>query len=463
MKINEILKNLKLEIDRAHRINVDENKKSEGGIPDFVTACNGVQRYFNAAARRNLKLLASTLYSNDIDLQSSIDEDQLFNIVKQCVADFHAENKLCDSADYNQVKKDLVSTIRHSVHLKSLVFTHYFPAWTLGMERVSRIDTGPMRIITRDEWIDSVDFSDSVKENHRFQPEKNNKWKEELREVLKNPSSDIILGGLSATIFNAIEKWPAIIRVTLSGKEITLSRKLARIIGKSGLDGISLLFENADVFSQQTLNDERLPPFGSSSLVEINNYLCLPGSTLSNRIPIISPKLSAKHLEASRVGLESIGFVLTSLAEPDKAISPGLCQRWATALDWYGEGNREENDAIAVTKIATCLDILSCGGKYGGILDMIGHLLDLDENTIILKKPAEKSLADVVRDIYDNGRSKILHGTHTNRLQSFSTLRKISEQLAGSALLKAVTLLPKYKGEDIDTGFRSMGLAAVDA
>jgi hypothetical protein len=148
--------------------------------------------------------------------------------------------------------------------------------------------------------------------------------------------------------------------------------------------------------------------------------------------------------------------VIESLASFKPHKHQGLINRWATALDWFAEGSREKNDAIAVAKIATALDVLACVGKFGGILSMLENLFSITDNTQVIGGESPKTLRQLVKKIYDDGRSKILHGSYANRLESYAELRVPAEYVTRIALLESVIRLKSYNGDDKNTAFRDM-------
>lgn len=67
------------------------------------------------------------------------------------------------------------------------------------------------------------------------------------------------------------------------------------------------------------------------------------------------------------------------------------------------------------------------------------------------------TLAKVIKGIYDQGRSRILHGNHHDRLKPFVKERAQAEQIANAVLLEAALRLSVYRGEDDDDdAFRTM-------
>jgi hypothetical protein len=260
------------------------------------------------------------------------------------------------------------------------------------------------------------------------------------------------------SVFSAIKKTPAMIKITIEGYERDYSYKLANLIAKTTLDSISLLF-NKDVFYQQILLSERTVPVMTHGIIETDGNLWLPSSSLSSRIHSMSPNDANISLQKSdnKKTIQAISKILFALKNPEESNYPKLSSRWATALDWYAEGIREQNDAIALAKIASSLDVLSKGGKNKGILDMLKKLFNVSENHIILKDiKKEISLKEFVAEMYDDGRSKILHGTHHQRLKSFKKQREQASVIARIALLECLFLLDDYMEEDLEDGFREL-------
>jgi hypothetical protein len=199
-----------------------------------------------------------------------------------------------------------------------------------------------------------------------------------------------------------------------------------------------------------------LIPISTNSLVETNGFLWLPGIGLSSRFPKISNDAAVQALSKMDEFIGAAGWILNALVDPACHSYPKLANRWATALDWLAEAGREKSDAIALAKIGTCLDVLSCVGKFGGILDMLVQLLEIPEETVIFDGRKPKTLKSFVRETYDDGRSKILHGTHYERLISFSEQRSRADMVARIALIECAIRLQSYAGSDTDIAFRAI-------
>ena len=237
------------------------------------------------------------------------------------------------------------------------------------------------------------------------------------------------------------------------------SQKLAIIVAKTALDSISLLLllllGNDKLFLQQAIYGERLIPIYFYSLIETDGYLWGPGNGLSDRVICHSKHTLEDCLDKSKSVIPPLVYILHGLLAPEQHPSPKLAMRWATALNWLAEGCRESNDSIAMAKLGSSLDVLSCGGKTDGISKMVSNLLQIKEDTVVLKNQC-KTLKQLIRKIYEDGRSKVLHGTYYDRLESFEIERKHAFDIARETLLSAAICLHEYKGGDRDTAFRSM-------
>ncbi|MDK2595223.1 HEPN domain-containing protein [Pseudoalteromonas obscura] len=431
----------------------------EHGIPCFVTAMpQGGQVNFTPTANECLRKLAIVIFENRRPEQPRIELPDYINQARQAVAnlfvagDFDEYVRTGDRSVINKLKLETENLISKCVK----EFTHYFPAWTLGMESENPFVLGPVSLISRENWIDTVDFPQKGKDTYLGETDANNNWKNLLKEALKSPNHQTEILGLASTVYHVVKDCPSLIKVTVTGFEKDYSRKLALIVSKTALDSLSLLLGQRSYFLQQALHEERLGPIHTHRLVETNGNLWLPGGGLSDRVGRLPKERREKFIKEIESFFPSIISILEGLLNPGKHSHPKLVMRWATALDWFGEACRESSDSVAIAKLGTSLDVLSNGGKFGGIADMVSNLLGMDRKTHIIKQDKPKTLNELIKQIYDDGRSKVLHGTYYDRLESLEAERKHAYQIARLTLISAVKCLCEYTGEDNDKAFRKM-------
>ena len=92
MGLKAELKALVDELDQIHKGATPWSE--EPGIPDFVTAENGMQRFFTRKAREALGQFSSTLHQNRPQKSVKIESEAYQKVVRQTVADLHAAGEL---------------------------------------------------------------------------------------------------------------------------------------------------------------------------------------------------------------------------------------------------------------------------------------------------------------------------------------------------------------------------------
>jgi hypothetical protein len=100
--------------------------------------------------------------------------------------------------------------------------------------------------------------------------------------------------------------------------------------------------------------------------------------------------------------------------------------------------------------------VLSAGGKYAGIATMVSNLLDIEGDREVIGGENPLTLNKAIKEIYDDGRSKILHGTYFNRLEAMKIERERAFFFARIALIESAVRLIKYDGADNDDVFKTI-------
>lgn len=450
---NDTLNDLILELDRTHTAAYDQSEefRSNRDFPNFATAANGEVRNFYKSARSLLRILTATLYEQHTFFKKHIDEKRFAELVRQVVVDLHASEVL---ARTSRPYHNLVAELTERVNKGCQTFTHSFPAWTCGVEATGAWTFGPVTFMTWSQWLTCVDFSDQVKATYCGDSKANNRWKELLLGTIKD-SNSTEPDGLARLFVSAVTTCPAVLRVEVSGLDRNLSRKLGEIVCKSALDAVSLMIGQRQSFIQQALQVERLPPTGIDSIIESSGYLWLPGVHLTHRVPSLDHTHVRQHLNDSSSTLQALEHAINGLLDPSHP-HPQLASRWATALDWYAEGQRERSDAIALAKFGTSLDVLANGGRFKGIVNLLTHLLGIPKDYIISLGTKQSTLEKVIRTIYERGRSQILHGNRHDRMEAFDNDRNIAEYVAHLALITTALRLKSYTGADEAQAFITM-------
>lgn len=442
------------------RIHSDDFDWSEITIPDFTTAKNGYQVNFSRDAIIYMSEISEIIFNNLDKNKFKIELKRIKSFMRSVIANLFSSGKLdqytttSSIEEKRNIERELKEHIENLIVLNSKELTHHYSAQTVFSHHHPLICIGPVQISNRKDWIKNNDYSTDIMDTHYNQKKLNYKWKEQVIKLLIHEKTKT--SSLADDIYDFIKTGNSVISIKLNNIETELSTKLSRLISKTTLDALSLFFGSKDCFLQNTLYEDRLPPVGYKKIKSRNGYLTIAGFTLSNRIPHRSANDFIQELQKFDNIIKGFSFIIFGLSDPDSHPYPQLANRWATALEWYAEAQRETNESIALAKLGTCLDILSCGGKKVGITNLICHLLRVDENHPVTVGKQDIKLKDVIAKLYNYGRSQILHGNHVDRLQTFEKECSAASYFARIALLEIADRLQHYQGEDSPTAFRTI-------
>ncbi|MFC3080121.1 hypothetical protein ACFODL_18620 [Phenylobacterium terrae] len=130
---------------------------------------------------------------------------------------------------------------------------------------------------------------------------------------------------------------------------------------------------------------------------------------------------------------EAIGL-LTSIGDASPRLN--LLRALVQALQWFYAGCREESDAIAVVNFMASLDALAGGTRAKGILELLEARFRLKRVDPI--HPGGPSFKSTVEELYNSGRSRLVHGTSEWIGHDFTERRALAEELARLALLECL-------------------------
>jgi len=217
-----------------------------------------------------------------------------------------------------------------------------------------------------------------------------------------------------------------------------------------------LWFGRRDLLRQLLLADERAVPVLTRTLTYLEPAGWAVGGTTNPRGWVLEPIDAADFTHKMRVQLDAVGGTLRSLVEgvPTRH-APNLDRRWLTALFWYGEACREPHTFVAIGKLGVCLDVLSGGGEGEGILAMATNLTGNKPDDVVVPGRS-MTLKQMVKAIYSNGRSQILHGGRLGLLEPLEPILSYASDLARVALQVSVIRLASYRGPDEKEAFRTM-------
>ena len=137
---------------------------------------------------------------------------------------------------------------------------------------------------------------------------------------------------------------------------------------------------------------------------------------------------------------DSAGNAIRYFTHGESAVhNPKIMNALLQALLWFHEGARERVDVMAIVKFCSSMDALACGNRTKGISDLIqSHFSVTDVPQL------EKNL----KQLYNDGRSRAVHGTSDRLGHDWSSFRSRAEFLARGCLIGSLVRTAKYGGPD---------------
>jgi hypothetical protein len=125
---------------------------------------------------------------------------------------------------------------------------------------------------------------------------------------------------------------------------------------------------------------------------------------------------------------DQVGEALFAYVQPVRAVTrPKVMNALFLSLWWYHEACREAQDQIATTKFAASMDALASRKKAGGIIALIGARLGHEPDDPLMTDG--RTTKALVAQIYDAGRSRLIHGSSDDFAHDWTQLRGSAEAI----------------------------------
>ena len=129
--------------------------------------------------------------------------------------------------------------------------------------------------------------------------------------------------------------------------------------------------------------------------------------------------------------------------EHDKHAS-SLLRGLSRALFWFWKGCTEESNLMSIIALAAALESLTGGGQSSAIKKLVKARLGKDEKDEIVSGITLKQL---VKRIYEVGRSRTLHGTNKDMLHDWSDARAMAESLTRACIISSMEWCEQNESE----------------
>jgi Apea-like HEPN len=346
----------------------------------------------------------------------------LFGDVKEDVLEFSIPS------DIQLFKRNLREKIEIATNELNCSRTYLFGAWVIQGDAVSSIELGPVHFLLRERWIQEAVKAGLITEAQSARILK--RWREKPakahnKKYTKSRSRE-------NDIIDTIGPCPWACKITVVGHSDERSQEKAIIAARIALAAISLSWDRQTSTSRETGLLFDLGPYRTRTIVAYAGDQIV--KSLRQSVLRLGWFLHATDGPAftasSGKRLETVGRALNTFiaVEPhgkNQKLEAILCR----ALMWFGEACREPLDFLSIVKFAATLDTLAKGTHADGISDLIKKrfpIKDLDAPFLTDGTSAKH----LVEQIYDTGRSRIVHGSRPSLVEDFDQLRARAEMLA---------------------------------
>lgn len=206
---------------------------------------------------------------------------------------------------------------------------------------------------------------------------------------------------------------------------------------------LSLFVQSASLFHRSTFLAYDTSPHLKKVMSFTRGRKILPGSTLSHHpAPPLDVEQFSTLLHENRSELEVAGEALRYGVIPDNRVRRLQVSRAIrTSLTWFRRGCVDNDDRIAIVFFSAALDTLSPKGKNKGITELVCQTFGKGQAENIWDGGPQ--IHNLVKEIYDSGRSRLIHGTSDATNKDWSLLRIYAEQIAKLCLLGALIFFAK--------------------
>lgn len=309
---------------------------------------------------------------------------------------------------------------------------HTFGCTLFDGEHLSSFEIGPVRIEHRLDWLKRKSDDGYLQERTVKRIAKI--WSGQKCRPVKDNRQRIREENIADSIGSATY----VCSVSTRGLAQEVGKEKALLVARLSLAGIALLWETPSKMLEglnlsvdRSVKRRKTLVFGPNKrILSSSQILHMPHGRLTHTQWQSEFKKSKGYF---RVLGEVLNFFLAPVS---RASRPKLMSVLAQSLLWFHEGCREDLKIKAVVCFASSLDALAGGSKAAGICRLITAQLGiLDTQTVTKDGPTMKS---VIHQIYDQGRSRTLHGTSDRIGHDWSVTRVQAEWFARYCLVASM-------------------------
>ena len=310
-----------------------------------------------------------------------------------------------------------------------------FGSTFLDIESFEPFDVGAVKIERRDDWLCRISQAGHIDQVTKRRVER--AWLGEKLHPRKNARDNIS----ERRLLNAISNYPFVASVKVVGHAYQAGKEQALAASKLVIAAVSLFWQRPyEVLTRSYFSHDR----GAwvESTLSFRENMPLSFSVTHHGTPT-GPKLSGQDwkniVDQHELFLSTIAEVVDLLLRDTKS-SSGRTQVLNAVLQsllWLHHACTEENAIASMVGISAALDALSGGKKARGIVAVVNARLGISGETALYEHGP--TLNAFVNDMFNQGRSRLVHGTSDKIGHDWSTTWGLAESLARHTLYACIT------------------------
>lgn len=403
-------------------------------FPGLIPAGEGKVFQTSRKMEQDIALIAKQLRGPDQSLALKVTNEEWRKMMRAEIGPALAKIDFDRPADSNA--DQVISELRNAIEKHRTSFSereYVFGCSLFSNENIKTFQIGPVRFEPRLDWLQRTCAEGKITGISERRIRK--RWTgAKLRK--RKPSWE---SHQESGILDALEGCAFVCSVETNGFASEAGREKALLAARMAQTSVALLWPTpSGALDGMNLKYDR-QMYNKYTLSFTENRYTLAGSKSSQQPfgPYLKDGLWDQIFSELKEYFELVAKILDFVTAPEiKSGTRALESTLSQSLFWFHEACREQSNFVSIVKFSASLDALACGGKEKGIQRLICARLGLEPDSPI--RPKGPSLREALRKVYNEGRSRAVHGTSEKIYHDCSETRALAERFAQLCLVECI-------------------------
>ena len=437
---NDLIDKILVELRRAQIepwMPPSRGKVRELRLPPSLPLNDGRQMSATSELLATVSAYAKMILSEEPTLRSRLKNAELYELAARSFGD------ALQSVDLDKTNEELRNTLRKDVDgkLRETIERHRRAIQlTLGCHLIDGdaaypIVIGPVVFETREQWCSRTETEGKLTAvtARRLMAA----WEGQVLRKRKATNDSINEKYIEDTIGNC----PVVCTVSTDGLSSKMIKEKGLLAARMAMTAVSLIWTSPS----QGLSWMNLRYDGQTFH---RHYVLFRDDGYAGSSSGISQMPSGRWADGEMISylksyqwlFDQVGEALNNYVRPSEiAARPTTMNALFLSLWWFYDACREQSDQMAATKFAASMDAISGGKKAKGIMNFIEARLGVGKDEPIMKDG--RTVRKVVTEVYDAGRSRMVHGSSDSFAHDWSDVRLAAEAVGRHCLTAGIDWL----------------------